>query len=285
MSDNYLWDREDMEEIITKAYIGLYETDCLLDKRRIFKKMLVTEADIKRARSIGCYFTPKDRIIMTGPLDLRTVDLPETASWTDLFGNDRSDGNEDNMRDFITFTFIRRLKKLPRGFTLKWAIAYYELMLWYPQLTGGAYFIKHLLGILPNGVIKMVKHDNLNVLPEDKDMELLLSGCIQYDDDKKHLWNVCATEGEIKGTFGVYNEQIQSLFYARDLPMTETGRKRPILHWVESHKRRMRNGTEVAIEGFLRGITKFEMNGTLFEIMNPIKGGHTIEEKHSGIIV
>lgn len=65
-------------------------------------------------------------------------------------------------------------------------------------------------------------------------------------------------------------EEIKSLLYARTLPMTATGRKRPVLHLVEAHKRRMRNGTDVDITSYLRGTQKIEMGGTLFTVKAPV---------------
>ena len=51
--------------------------------------------------------------------------------------------------------------------------------------------------------------------------------------------------------------------------MTATGRKRPVLHLVEAHKRRMQNGTEIDVTSFLRGSMEVEMNGTLFKVHAP----------------
>jgi hypothetical protein len=95
---------------------------------------------------------------------------------------------------------------------------------------------------------------------------------IQAYQDRRYMWNVRASEGIAKATFGVYEEQIKSLFYARELPATGTGRKRPILHWVQAHHRRMQNGTEYDVDKYLRGTHEFVMNGTNFKITNPIKG-------------
>lgn len=64
-------------------------------------------------------------------------------------------------------------------------------------------------------------------------------------------------------------EEVKSLLYARSLPMTATGRKRPILHLVESHKRRMRNGIDVDVTAFLRGQQTVEIGGTVFKVNPP----------------
>lgn len=94
--------------------------------------------------------------------------------------------------------------------------------------------------------------------------------------DRRHLWQVRTAENvlDVRPTplsIGVSEEHIKSLFYARSLPLTESGRKRPILHWVRAHQRRMREGTDIDIERHLRGVDKFEMGGFSWAITNPIK--------------
>jgi hypothetical protein len=112
-----------------------------------------------------------------------------------------------------------------------------------------------------------IEYDNNN-----KRSDIVWASCVLgLGSDKKHLWNVTANEGFAKATFGVYPEQIKSLFYSRELPMTETGRKRPILHWVRSHRRRIKEGIEVDIEKHLKGINEFVYNGTKFIITRPLK--------------
>ena len=109
--------------------------------------------------------------------------------------------------------------------------------------------------------------------PKDCEMtSIAVASCLGFYSDRKYLWNVAATEdGERKATFGVYEAQIKSLFYSRSAPNTSIGRKRPILHWVRSHTRRMKSGIDVDIEKHLRGVDRFEMGNTVFHITRPTK--------------
>lgn len=98
--------------------------------------------------------------------------------------------------------------------------------------------------------------------------------------DRHCLWQVRTTEEVAAGvptplTLGVSPEHVKSLFYARNLPVTETGRKRPILHWVKAHARRMAEGTDVDVRKHLRGITEFDMDGMHFQIVSPEKKPET----------
>jgi hypothetical protein len=102
-------------------------------------------------------------------------------------------------------------------------------------------------------------------------------GAISLLADRLYIWNIETREPNTSFgfpamvTFGIEMEMVKSLVYARSLPLTESGRKRPILHWVRAHQRRMKDGIEIDIEKFLRGVTGFNMGGLEFGITRPIK--------------
>lgn len=95
--------------------------------------------------------------------------------------------------------------------------------------------------------------------------------------DKRHLWlvetgeRVAGKEIETPLQLGVSVEHVKSLFYAREAPMTAAGRKRPIMHWVEAHRRRIERGIDVDVRKHLRGVDEFDMAGFPFRITNPSK--------------
>lgn len=92
---------------------------------------------------------------------------------------------------------------------------------------------------------------------------------LQFLADRRHCWSITAQERTARAHLGCMMEEVKSLLYARSLPMTATGRKRPILHLVESHKRRLRNGTDVDVTAFLRGQQTVEIGGTVFNVNPP----------------
>lgn len=95
--------------------------------------------------------------------------------------------------------------------------------------------------------------------------------------DRKYLWSVETEETVLSRDMkarlmlGVSESHIQSLFYARKLPRTEIGRRRPILHWVSAHQRRIREGIEIDVKQHMRGVEKFEMDNLTFTITSPTK--------------
>ena len=94
--------------------------------------------------------------------------------------------------------------------------------------------------------------------------------------DSRYLWiaethETWSTKCDLKLRLGLSVEHIKSLFYARKMPLTETGRKRPILHWVRAHQRRLKDGIDIDIRPHLRGIIELEMDSLRFRITQPDK--------------
>lgn len=108
----------------------------------------------------------------------------------------------------------------------------------------------------------------------------ILSYVVCLHNDRRYFWDVTASEefwdgNPAKAHFSIDKEYVKSLFYARSLPMTQTGRLRPILHWVRSHQRRVKEGIDIDIAKHLRGIDAFSMHGVNFAISSPRKEIHS----------
>jgi hypothetical protein len=87
--------------------------------------------------------------------------------------------------------------------------------------------------------------------------------------DRLCQWGIESSDSGVNVELQCYHDEVKSLLYARSLPMTSTGRKRPILHLVAAHRRRIKEGIEIDIEQFLRGVRKVEMGGAIFEVRSP----------------
>lgn len=82
---------------------------------------------------------------------------------------------------------------------------------------------------------------------------------------------ILAEDSGVKTRFSVFETQAKSLFYARDLIPSDEGRQRPILHWVQAHKRRIKEGIEINISQHLRGVSEFNLFGAQMKILCPQK--------------
>ena len=102
------------------------------------------------------------------------------------------------------------------------------------------------------------------------------AGALTLTADRKYLWNVQIAEELNRGVkaklnFGVKEDHIRSLFISRDAPMTKAGRRNPILHWVNAHKRLSKSDELYDVRKHLRGHEEFDMGGFHFKITEPVK--------------
>lgn len=76
-------------------------------------------------------------------------------------------------------------------------------------------------------------------------------------------------------------EGIVDLMKFRESPTTETGRKRPVLHWVKEHLRKTQGVTSqnVRVEKYERGIDDFESDGYVVSINVPEETFETMASK------
>lgn len=135
------------------------------------------------------------------------------------------------------------------------------------SITNGGY-----AGVMPDGIVIGVNEQG-SMNPGYAE---ILAYAVSLHNDRKYFWEVTATEEfwegfPAKAIFSIDEEYIKSLFYARSVPITATGRMRPILHWVSAHKRRMKEGVDIDIRKHLRGIDQFSMHGVNFDITEPRK--------------
>lgn len=304
MENDLFWDKEEFEDTVARGLIALYETK-IKKKRGSNKAFLLTHEILNNVRNIGCYFAPDDRICLlnkvenssthssTQYLDIVNEGRPDRAVWCNTFSAEENENDSMRKNSFLEISYLERISKLPHPIKTKYeGRAYRHVFVWARNdcLEGhvhhivisskgeinDTYWIRHnynpITGICPMEIVdaKYCQSKEESMLSESQNT-VHAHVTIQFWQDRRFLWNVVAKESVAKATFGVHEEQIKSLFYSREMPMTETGRKRPILHWVNSHQRRMKNGIDIDIEKHLRGINEFVYNGTKFIITKPIK--------------
>lgn len=303
---NEYWDKEEFEDSVASGLINLFETN-IKKHHKINPQFAFTDKMLERIRKIGCYFPPSDRVVLAEyvpgtntlsenqKLDVINDGFPDRAVFCKLIKpEDRKYENDMREGAFLETSYIERIDKLPRPITANRQGKPFRLItVWLRNkfLEGhSAYFTVDDLGNTGGVFYKRSDYDPIRKICRSElvnartcqskeesasaqDTHVISAAFThQYWADRRFLWNVTAQEGIARATFGVYPEQIKSLFYSRELPMTETGRKRPILHWVASHHRRMKSGIDIDIEKHLRGINEFVFQGTKYIITRPIKG-------------
>ncbi|MGH7849624.1 MAG: hypothetical protein ACREOP_04945 [Thermodesulfobacteriota bacterium] len=283
-----LWDEDEFEDHLTKALVMFYEQKYGLGTEKACYPYKVSRQELQFVKDKGVYFPPGDRVVSIDEVHIAVDGLPAYGSLCDIT-RWKAEEMESGAQKYLSVDAVRKVPRLDPH----WKCSY---------IAGGTCYVHYHFSALEQGGIAMIKdyfligkngelRPTIKMVPSNSERGPLLRPAVRDRDshsldvrgvcainawaDMKYLWNVEALDDNGKAIFGVYSEQVKSLLYARTLPVTETGRKRPILHWVSAHKRRLRNGTEVDISEFLRGTEEFSMYGTKFQISNPTKAGTT----------
>lgn len=267
-----LFDSEDVTDSLLRMYLSLSTKGWMASHPDI--PMAIT--DFVEIYKDGLWLPCVERVAISGQVDARNDGLPNFAAIPIA-------GDTEFKFDFA---IAKRLQKLPRGWqSMPMANAAYSLGFLYRGHGGREsrrrlsddilYYDGWYFNVIGDRILPCKKQYFPNGGPAGK-VALYGSAALQITSDFRHMWVVTTEENALDSVktplrLGVDSEMIKSLFYAREAPITESGRKRPILHWVRQHKRRMKEGIDVDISKHLRGITAFSMDGFPFVITQPIK--------------
>ena len=266
------WTLEEFEMQIADMMDAAYKTPVYRKSATMkARASRITPGIIEGIRNAGPHMPGKDRIVLphTIGFDLDNDPLPERAcisipgeeegrqigylrrmngvvSWRDLAALDVARMPDDMPWYRVTYLFTKR--RALRGCTV-WC--------W----------------IDAAGKVRLADSPGLDTATDNTaSMEDMISTTLQAQADRRFCWEIAADEGFAKASLGCTAEEVKSLLYARQLPVTATGRKRPILHLVAAHRRRMKEGIDVDIKPFLRGVAEVTMDGTQFKVRAPQTG-------------
>lgn len=227
-------------------------------------------SDVGLFYQTGVYIPCVNRVAFTREVDLLNDGLP------DLMVAANIDRNEPD--DYTTAFMVRPVTKIPRHVLLPpRCVKKYKLVVMCADKQNKMELGYLYFGINKHGhILPPIEKWGGNSALIQAEAQIYPSLTINACADSKYLWlakceeNI-STHVDLKLLLGLSPEHIKSLFYARTLPLTETGRKRPILHWVRAHKRRIKEGIEIDISTYLRGISHVSLDGLDFEIIQPTK--------------
>lgn len=282
-----IWENESVEESLFKAIYGLSEEKYWNPQ----SGGIVGFRDIFMSKAVGCYFPPIGRAFYTKTIDVKNDGLPGVCHLSG-FDNFFYYGQTEDIPTVASCT-IFPIKSAPERVRVPKGHALYKIIFWKFYENGAPPTFNYELNPCDEGMNTIIWNDyvavNINsdsVIPcfhknstrsLNRDfVRFLFCTTVSSEADRRFLWNVSlhypfADKMRIWLDFGVHEEHVKSLLFARDTPLTETGRKRPIQHWVSSHKRRIKNKIEINVEKYLRGVTEFQMHGYDFIISSPRK--------------
>lgn len=282
------WTEDDFEDTVAAALIACFETKPKKNRGAAPADRL-TEARMAVLRAEGPYIASKSRLAL-GPSDDGGWHFDMVNDQLPLKGLHafRPGGlvAQDNPNAYLCAHYIRQAKALGQYWHKQKNGTLYEMLTMSAE-NDGVHGERRFFTVTKQGEVvactqRMADNrwgsmfgEKVGVISHDetwlRETTAWAAIALQFLADKRYCWTITAKEKAARAHLGCMSEEVKSLLYARTLPMTVTGRKRPILHLVESHKRRMRNGTDVDVSAFLRGQQKVEIGGTVFTVMPPAK--------------
>lgn len=280
------WEEDDFEDTVAAALIACFETK-VKKNRGAAPADRLTEDRVAMMRAEGPYIASGSRVLI-GPDE-------EGGSWHFDMVNDvlpmkglhcwRPDGicAKERPNAYLFANYVRQVQTLGRYWHKRKDGVLYE-MLTASVENDGVHGERRYFSVTKQGEVVACDQQIASIcgnsiygkkeLVSNDEVWLRETGvwagvALQMLADKRHCWTITAQEKAARAHLGCMKQEVKSLLYARSLPMTTTGRKRPILHLVESHKRRMRNGIDVDVTAFLRGQQTIEIGGTVFKVNPP----------------
>ena len=277
-------DTEDLAELAYSGVIGCMDL-VKFDKSGLNEMIVLggqgpRDMDVFQPLIDGIYIPGSQRHYWNGYVDPVDFPLPESGCVY----------CKTDSPDHFKFVTIKRISKLPKKVVCecKKPLYIYKFINVYVYISrtkmpqcNVAYFCIDKDGAVYGAFdLKKLRYNQYNpaeVLWHDMlNLSYYSAGAISLLADRRYLWNIRTKEsldpiGNAIINFGVEEEMVKSLVFARDEPLTTAGRKRPILHWVAAHRRRLEKKIEVDIRKHLRGVTEFKIEGLHFEITSPTK--------------
>lgn len=257
------WDSDRFEDAVTRTVIALYETALSPDDVGPHWNQ-VAPAAIGVLRRRGVFIPAPDRLIWDNEID--GVDGVPSVGCVSI-GEDRAGG--DTIESYCRLDAFRRIDRIPQQLRRPCNGAAYEHITFWPQDNGPMRAAKTYHVLDGAGRTRFAAQQGQRPHQDDYAAELSLSAAMQYTADARHQWTITALTADTSVTLGAYADSVKSLLYARELPMTPSGRKRPILHLVHAHRRRIASGIDIDVRDFLRGSREVVMDGIAYRVAAP----------------
>lgn len=209
----------------------------------------------------GCYDLSNDPLPTYGMVALSRIGVKPKAT----------DYRPDT---YMCFSGYRRTSKMPKYFSRRSGGQLYEQVI-ISAFTDGVCGQKHYLTMDADGTIHPCENTVMGQSMYEVDRVCIeqfafhATVSMAYIADSRFVWTITAHHCGAKLVMGCTAEEVKTLFNMRKGPLTATARRRPIMHLVREHIRRMQSGNEIDINPYYRGIREVVMGDTLFQIESP----------------
>ena len=277
------WDSEEFEDVVASTLISFYESK-LKKNSGVPPHDNLKDKHLSLFHRIGPYIAGPSAEIIAGPegehgeYDLRNDPLPKEGCFTFL----PKTAKESDYDGYVMHYLVRHATSLGKQWHRQDSGQLYEMLIMSPTSRGQIEGERRFFTVNEHGTMscisKLTNHGRFlgmkhNIVTTEshilEETTQWASVTLQSLALRRFSWVISAYEKEAKAHIGCTEREIKSLLYARDLPQTKTGRKRPILHLVNAHHRRMKNGTDVDVRSHLRGTQEVIIGDTKFVVRPP----------------
>lgn len=167
--------------------------------------------------------------------------------------------------------FARTERKRVRPLLLPNAKDIYEFHFREISFGGNDSYDKRLVGFNGFNTTPIMLEGQMLEIAHDAKIAITLCS-VKEDIYRKGVFHVKITNNDSNSglKLAVTYQEAQELFKYRDSPRTETGRKKPILHWVCKHLRGIeKKAVPTKVQSHIRGIEKFDIDNFSIEISQP----------------
>lgn len=281
MTEDDFWQDEEFEDAVARGIIAFFESRVAKNRGSCPPDRLKTD-DLEFARNYGFYCPGKARSIFGEGFDTTNDPLP--IAGTLLLPGDIGKNSKTSYGGYSHILSIKQIRAFPHGIEREGPGTPYQLVTMFPNADGRVHGERRYFTIAKDGKIaacgrryvqqsrfgRQVVIRQFDEEPHiEKDAIWQATFTTQFLADERFSWRIEAVEKQARVRLGCEREEVKSLLYARELPLTATGRKRPILHLVAAHRRRLKSGVEIDIDEFLRGTREVVMDGTMFRVHPP----------------
>ena len=162
----------------------------------------------------------------------------------------------------IMWRGFRRLNRPPKGLAIIGKYSHlYEVHVRKVEQDGGGLYMRRIVPLDRHGNALAAALNGLTICnPRNDGGTLTLSASIIEDALRAGTMLASVAErNEIK--FPIALDAYQEAFALRDAPLTPSGRKKAIVHWVSKHLRRSREGRAHEVRRHTRGLEQFVIDG------------------------
>lgn len=164
--------------------------------------------------------------------------------------------------DIIKWQGYRKLKTPPRrvaalGRVAAWYESHYRVIL--PD--GSGTYQKRFVPISRSGHAVIAKMDGLIMCNPAEATLNMCGACSIAEDSARSNAMLASIADHVEVKFPVPLDAYKEVFALRDAPMTPSGRRKAIVHWVASHLRRSTKGNDHKVERHTRGVDDFTIDG------------------------